>query len=98
MAMVKISGGNSQTIDEEAYVCQPSHASHPRGIFYGENPLDFSFPLFLLEATLIILLVRSLHSLLRPLKQPRIVSKILVSSFLESFNVNENRVQRTIRI
>ncbi|XP_059663579.1 cation/H(+) antiporter 24-like [Cornus florida] len=58
-------------------ICRRTHHSHPFGIFYGENPLDFSFPLMLMEISLVILITRILRFLLKPLKQPRIVSEVL---------------------
>ncbi|XP_057483723.1 cation/H(+) antiporter 24-like [Actinidia eriantha] len=59
------------------FICRATQATHPPGIFYGESPLDYSFTLVLLEVTLIVLITRILAFLLKPLKQPRIVSDIL---------------------
>ncbi|EEF46024.1 monovalent cation:proton antiporter, putative [Ricinus communis] len=58
-------------------ICEKIHAPHPLGIFYGENPLEYSFSLVLFELILIIVLSRIVRLLLKPLKQPRIVSDII---------------------
>uniref|UniRef100_A0A2C9U316 Uncharacterized protein n=1 Tax=Manihot esculenta TaxID=3983 RepID=A0A2C9U316_MANES len=47
------------------------------GIFYGENPFDYSFSLILFEIILIISISRIIRILLKPLRQPRIISDIL---------------------
>lgn len=50
------------------------------GFFLGDNPLKNPFTLLLLEVSFIILTTRVLRFLLKPLKQPRIVSEVIVSS------------------
>lgn len=52
------------------------------GVFYGENPLKAPFPLLLLEMSLVIVISRLVRLLLKPLKQPRVVSDVIVSLFL----------------
>jgi hypothetical protein len=71
--------------DQYFITCHRTHQSHPFGVFYGENPLNYAFTLLLLEITLLIVLTRIIRFLLKPLKQPRIVSEILVSSFFFFF-------------
>ncbi|CAA2986590.1 cation H(+) antiporter 24-like [Olea europaea subsp. europaea] len=59
-------------------VCHQKHtSSHPFGVFYGQNPLEFSFPLVLLQVITFIVISRTLRFLLKPLRQPRVVSYIL---------------------
>lgn len=50
---------------------------HLFGIFYGESPLHTSFTLVLLEIALVILISRAVRFILKPLKQPRVVSEII---------------------
>ncbi|KAF8394860.1 hypothetical protein HHK36_018797 [Tetracentron sinense] len=57
--------------------CRWAKRPHPFGIFYGENPLDFSFPLVLLQISVIVVITRAVRFLLKPLKQPRIISDII---------------------
>ncbi|KAJ9145705.1 hypothetical protein P3X46_028054 [Hevea brasiliensis] len=66
-----------QVISPVRLICQKIHAPHPLGVFYGENPLDYSFSLVLFEIILIVLISRVVRFILKPLKQPRIVSDIL---------------------
>lgn len=65
--------------DHGNQVCHLMHRNHPYGIFYGDDPLKYSVPLMLLEASMLITIVRLLRFVLKPLRQPRIVSEILVS-------------------
>ncbi|KDP45750.1 hypothetical protein JCGZ_17357 [Jatropha curcas] len=69
-------------IPQITVICEKIHAPHPLGVFYGENPLDYSFSLVLLEIILIILISRLIRILLKPLKQPRIVSDIIGGMFI----------------
>lgn len=63
-------------------ICRQVHKAHPFGIFYGANPLDYSFTLVLLEIIVVLVTSRIIRLLLKPLKQPRVVSDIIVSVFL----------------
>lgn len=77
--------GPFKTIPKEAIYCSRIHEKHPFGIFiYGENPQELSFSLVLLELSLVLVLTHIIRHLLKPLKQPRVISEILVRSFLFS--------------
>ncbi|XP_021810580.1 cation/H(+) antiporter 24 [Prunus avium] len=52
------------------------------GFFFGDNPLKNPFTLLLLEVSFIILTTRVLRFLLKPLKQPRIVSEVIGGMFI----------------
>ncbi|KAL8531223.1 hypothetical protein ACS0TY_008013 [Phlomoides rotata] len=58
-------------------VCREKRNDHSVGVFYGLNPLDFSFPLFLLQLSSLIILTHLVRFILRPLRQPKVVSEIL---------------------
>ncbi|XP_057970968.1 cation/H(+) antiporter 20 [Malania oleifera] len=47
------------------------------GVWQGDNPLHFAFPLLILQSTLILLLSRCLSFLLKPLRQPNVIAEIL---------------------
>ncbi|KFK36591.1 hypothetical protein AALP_AA4G143600 [Arabis alpina] len=47
------------------------------GVFNGESPLDFAFPLLILQVCLVVAVTRSLAFLLRPMRQPRVVAEII---------------------
>lgn len=79
-ASVKAQASDSHVYSGAPLICrQTTRHESPFGIFYGENPLDDFFPLFLLEMSFVIVVTRLLRLLLKPLKQPRIVCEILVS-------------------
>ncbi|CAH1433273.1 unnamed protein product [Lactuca virosa] len=70
--------GPFKTIPKEAIYCSRIHEKHPFGIFiYGENPQELSFSLVLLELSLVLVLTHIIRHLLKPLKQPRVISEIL---------------------
>lgn len=75
--MIKLQKGH----DPNKVICRAYQDSHSPGIFYGKDPLQFSFPLLLLEVSMVIVITRIVRFALKPLKQPRIVSEIIVSFF-----------------
>jgi hypothetical protein len=72
---------SSSTTPHHVFICRRTHPSHCLGIFHGENPLNCSFNIILFDLVLMILITTVLRLLLKPLKQPRIVSEIIVSNF-----------------
>ncbi|CAL9244084.1 unnamed protein product [Arabidopsis halleri] len=58
-------------------VCRQIHDKQPFGMFKGENGMNYTFSTFLIEAILIILFIKIVYFLLRPLRQPRIVCEII---------------------
>ncbi|XP_075635780.1 cation/H(+) antiporter 15-like isoform X2 [Castanea sativa] len=53
-----------------------------RGIWFGDDPLDFSLPLLLLQLSLICIFSRSLHALFKNIDQPSVVSQIVAGVIL----------------
>lgn len=51
------------------------------GVWQGDNPLNFAFPLLILQSVLILLLTRLLAAVLKFLRQPKVIAEILVSLF-----------------
>ncbi|KAL1195858.1 Cation/H(+) antiporter 20 [Cardamine amara subsp. amara] len=47
------------------------------GIWQGDNPLDFAFPLLIVQTTLIIAVSRSLAVFFKPLRQPIVIAEIV---------------------
>ncbi|KAK4264997.1 hypothetical protein QN277_026106 [Acacia crassicarpa] len=45
------------------------------GGFQGDNPLDFAFPLAILQRCLVVLITRGLAHLFRLLRQPRVIAE-----------------------
>ena len=56
----------------------PQTTGTGRNIFQGGSPLSSSLPLLGVQLVLIVAVTRVLHLLLKPLKQPRVVSEIMV--------------------
>ncbi|KAK7345676.1 hypothetical protein VNO77_16285 [Canavalia gladiata] len=47
------------------------------GAWQGDNPLNFAFPLLILQITLIIVVSRFLAFLFKPLRQPKVIAEIV---------------------
>ncbi|KAK6927142.1 Cation/H+ exchanger, partial [Dillenia turbinata] len=58
-------------------ICQPKTSLSSFGVHMGDNPSNFSFPLMLLEISLLIVITRIVRYLLKPLKQPKVVCEII---------------------
>ncbi|KAJ1261254.1 hypothetical protein BS78_09G014900 [Paspalum vaginatum] len=52
------------------------------GVWQGDDPLHFAFPLLILQALLILVLSRALAFLLRPLRQPKVIAEIVAGVLL----------------
>lgn len=67
-------------VPKEMIVCTTIHEQHPFGVFiYGNNANETSFGLVLLELSLVLVITHIIHHLLKPFKQPRVISEIIVS-------------------
>ncbi|XP_020580287.1 cation/H(+) antiporter 15-like [Phalaenopsis equestris] len=67
------SGNSSET----PLVCYAATMMSLNGMLQDENPLDFTFPIFLFQLLVILLTSRITAMILRPLRQPRYISEIL---------------------
>ncbi|KAJ8899878.1 hypothetical protein K2173_019581 [Erythroxylum novogranatense] len=47
------------------------------GAWQGDNPLNFAFPLLIVQTTLILVISRILAFLLKPLRQPKVIAEIV---------------------
>lgn len=70
-------------------VCYSPTMITTNGVWQGDNPLDFSFPLFVLQLMIIVITTRLLVYLLKPVNQPRVVAEILVTSVFLYVQTNE---------
>ncbi|CAH9129283.1 unnamed protein product [Cuscuta epithymum] len=67
----------TELIKSGLLVCLPLRDTHTRSVFYGDSPLDHTMPLIYAELSVIILITQLLRVLLKPLRQPRVVSEII---------------------
>lgn len=58
-------------------ICYSSTMLSRNGMMQDEDPLDYTFPLFILQLVIIILTNRLTGAILKPLRQPRYISEIL---------------------
>ncbi|KAG0479113.1 hypothetical protein HPP92_013832 [Vanilla planifolia] len=68
-------GKNSSAVSP--LVCYNPTSTSTGGIWQGDSILDFSFPRFVVQLLLIVILTRLAGLLLRPLRQPRYLANIL---------------------
>lgn len=67
---------------QNTIVCYAPTMITTNGIWQGDNPLDYSLPLFILQLMMVVVLTRLLVFVLKPLKQPRVISEIIVRTDL----------------
>ncbi|KAL5974755.1 hypothetical protein ACLOJK_031426 [Asimina triloba] len=63
-------------------VCYPAVQVVSNGFWVGDNPFLYTLPTILLQGSLVVILSRLIQVLLKPLKQPYIVSNILAGIIL----------------
>ncbi|GJZ70382.1 cation/H(+) antiporter 15 [Tanacetum coccineum] len=66
-----------QNATQDTIVCYAPLMITTHGIWQGDDPLNYSLPLFLLQLILVVVTTRVLVFLLKPLRQPRVISEIL---------------------
>ncbi|EEF46053.1 Na(+)/H(+) antiporter, putative [Ricinus communis] len=65
------------TTTEDTIVCYAPTMITTNGVWQGDNPLDYSLPLFILQLTLVVVTTRLLVFILKPFRQPRVISEIM---------------------
>ncbi|BBN70358.1 cation/hydrogen exchanger 15 [Prunus dulcis] len=74
VAAVKAAANNSS---DGSIVCYAPTMITTNGIWQGDNPLDYSLPLFILQLTMVVVTTRILVIILKPFRQPRVISEIM---------------------
>jgi Kef-type K+ transport system membrane component KefB len=66
------------------------------GIWQGDNPLDYAFPLLIVQTTLILVVSRFLSILFKPLRQPKVIAEIVGGILLgpSAFGRNKKYLHR----
>jgi hypothetical protein len=59
--------------------CMKPMAATSNGVWQHNNPIDFSFPLLVIQIILVLVTTRTLAFLFKPLRQPRVIGEIIVS-------------------
>ncbi|CAO2827690.1 unnamed protein product [Amaranthus hypochondriacus] len=64
-------------VEASPIVCYAPTMITTNGVWQGDNPLDYSLPLFILQLTIVVIVTRVLVYVLKPLRQPRVIAEIL---------------------
>ncbi|PIA61618.1 hypothetical protein AQUCO_00300855v1 [Aquilegia coerulea] len=58
-------------------ICYAPNMVTTNGVWQGGNPIDYALPVFILQITCIVVITRVLVFVLKPLRQPRVISEII---------------------
>lgn len=64
--------------------CFPTNSIHTKGLWLGDNPLNYPLDLLLFQLSIISIVSCALYALLKPLGHPAIVHQILVREICNS--------------
>ncbi|CAK8539293.1 unnamed protein product [Lathyrus sativus] len=69
-------------VSDTRLICYTPSMTTTDGIWKGDNPLDYSIPLFIIQLTLVVLTTCFFVFILKPFKPPRVIAEILGGLFL----------------
>lgn len=66
--------------------CIAPMAATSNGVWQHNDPINFSFPLLVIQISLVLAVTRTLAYFFKPLRQPRVIAEIIVSPLSRSFS------------
>ncbi|XP_062196383.1 cation/H(+) antiporter 15-like [Phragmites australis] len=70
------------SVNKSLFCFQPNSGATSSGVFAGDDPLNFYFPLLLYHVCIVFALSRAIHALLRRANVPLVISQILAGALL----------------
>jgi hypothetical protein len=70
--------------------CPPAMKATSNGAFQHENPMDFALPLLIVQICLVVVFTRFIAFLCKPLRQPRVIAEVIVSTYFLILFLNMN--------
>lgn len=71
--------------DNTVTVCYYENVTNDKAFWKSENYLISSVPFFIIQLSIMMVCIRLLFFLLKPLRQPRFLAELIVSTFFFSF-------------
>ncbi|KAE9595023.1 hypothetical protein Lal_00041353 [Lupinus albus] len=68
---------SSGNVTDKSLICYTPAMTTTNGLWEGDNPLEYSLPLFILQLTLVVLSTRFFVFILKPFNQPRVIGEIM---------------------
>ncbi|KAF7801745.1 cation/H(+) antiporter 15-like isoform X1 [Senna tora] len=81
-AIMQRNSSNSNVHHNLTAMCTTVDRITSKGVFFNTNPFHFSFPLLLCQCALCSIVIHITSILLKPLRQPRVISQILAGIML----------------
>lgn len=67
-------------------MCPKPMKATSNGAFQHENPMDYALPLLIVQICLVVAFTRFIAFLCKPLRQPRVIAEVIVSTFFSCFH------------
>ncbi|KAK7316946.1 hypothetical protein RJT34_00782 [Clitoria ternatea] len=84
-------GDNKDKKSDDFIVCYAPTMITTNGIWQGDNPLDYSLPLFILQLSLVVAATRLFVFILKPLRQPRVIAEVMGGLILGPSVLGKNK-------
>ncbi|KOM30576.1 hypothetical protein LR48_Vigan01g013000 [Vigna angularis] len=77
--------------ETEPIICYAATMVSSEGLWHKENPLNYSLPLFLLQLLLVLVVTRLFVYILKPIRQPRVISELMGGIILGPSVLGKNK-------